>query len=92
MDSYLSGRGYDPDLNESVPSSEFRSFGSLIDLSKKVSTEVENIESENKEINSEVIYEEQDSPVVEVISVDGSPKEIVITMLDGKILRISCEY
>ena len=40
----------------------------------------------------EVIYEEEDSPLVEVVSVDGSPREIVITMLDGKILKIACDY
>ena len=44
MDSYLKGRGYESDNNESGSFSEFKSLGSLIDLSNKVSTEVENIE------------------------------------------------
>ena len=41
---------------------------------------------------TQVIYEEKDAPRVEVVSMDGVPREIIISMVDGKILRIACDY
>ena len=93
MESYLSGRGYDIRKTESpVSIPEFQSLSSLLDLNKKASEVENNASTEPDSSTSEVIYEEKGCPKVEVISVDGMPRDIVITMPDSKILKISCEY
>ena len=40
----------------------------------------------------EVIFDEKDCPKVEVISVDSKPRQIVIHLPDGRLLKINCEY
>ena len=42
------------------------------------------IENEGK---SEVIFDEKDCPKVEVISVDSKPRQIVIHLPDGRLLK-----
>ena len=91
MDSYLSGRGFDANRGDKDCSSEFKSLGSLMDLAKTMS-QADSTVSNESETSTQVIYEEKNSPRVEVKSVDGVPSEIIITMLDGKILRIACDY
>ena len=63
-----------------------------MELSKIQSNNDTSKSVEDSDVSSQVIYEEENSPLVEVVSVDGSPREIVITMLDGKILKIACDY
>ena len=92
MDSYLSGRGFDANRGDKDYSSEFKSLGSLMDLAKKTISKEDAAVSDESKTSTQVIYEENDSPCVEVVSVDGVPSEIIITMLDGKTLRIACEY
>ena len=92
MDSYLKGRGFKSDSQDSGISTEFKSLGSLMELSKIQSNNDTSKSVEDSDVSSQVIYEEENSPLVEVVSVDGSPREIVITMLDGKILKIACYY
>lgn len=92
MDSYLKGRGFKSDSQDSGISTEFKSLGSLMELSKIQSNNDTSKSVEDSDVSSQVIYEEENSPLVEVVSVDGSPREIVITMLDGKILKIACDY
>ena len=92
MDSYLSGRGFDANRGDKDYSSEFKSLGSLMDLAKKTMSPEDSTVSNESETSTQVIYEEKNSPRVEVVSVDGVPSEIIITMLDGKILRIACDY
>lgn len=92
MDSYLSGRGFDANRGDKDYSSEFKSLGSLMDLAKKTMSPADSTVSNESETSTQVIYEEKNSPRVEVVSVDGVPSEIIITMLDGKILRIACDY
>jgi len=92
MDSYLKGRGFKSDNHDSGISTEFKSLGSLMELSKIQSNNDTSKSVEDSDVSSQVIYEEENSPLVEVVSVDGSPREIVITMLDGKILKIACDY
>ena len=92
MDSYLSGRGFDANRGDKDYSSEFKSLGSLMDLAKKTMSPEDSTVSNESETSTQVIYEEKNSPRVEVVSVDGVPSEIIISMLDGKILRIACDY
>ena len=92
MDSYLSGRGFDANRGEKHCSSEFKSLVSLMDLAKKTMSPEDSTVSNESETSTQVIYEEKNSPLVEVVSVDGVPSEIIISMLDGKILRIACDY
>lgn len=92
MDSYLSGRGFDTNRGDKDYSSEFKSLGSLMDLAKKTVSPEDVSVSNESETSTQVIYEEKDSPRVEVVSVDGAPNEIIISMVDGKILRIACDY
>ena len=92
MDSYLSGRGFDTNRGDKDFSSEFKSLGSLMDLAKKTVSPEDVSVSNESETSTQVIYEEKDSPRVEVVSVDGAPNEIIISMVDGKILRIACDY
>ncbi len=93
MESYLSGRGFDPKETEtSVSVPEFKSLSSLLDLNKKASEIEHHSSSDSVEAASDIIYEEEGCPKVEVVSIDGVPRDIVITMPDSKILKISCEY
>lgn len=92
MESYLSGRGFDANRGDDDYSSEFKSLGSLMDLAKKTMSSDDSAVSNESETSTQVIYEEKDSPQVEVVSVDGVPSEIIISMVDGKILRIACDY
>ena len=93
MESYLSGRGLDPQETEtSVSVPEFKSLSSLRDLNKKASEIEHNSSSDSVMSASDVIYEEEGCPKVEVVSIEGVPRDIVITMPDSKILKISCEY
>jgi len=87
MESYLAGRGH----SESDSSEEegFRSY--LDDSPKRVATPVDAPESSQDE-QVEVIYEQADAPKVEVVSVEGKPRRIVIHLPEGKLLEISCEY
>ena len=86
MESYLKGRGYKDDLKKDS------SFESLLDTSKKT---LETPQPDPVEVNpaqKEVIYEQENCPKVEVISVDGKPTSIVIHLQDGRLLEIDCVY
>jgi hypothetical protein len=88
MESYLAGRGHTSG-SDSAQDSEFRSY--LNDGSKQVGDPVDASDSAQDE-QVEVIYDQADCPKVEVVSVDGKPRRIVIHLPDGKLLEISCEY
>lgn len=86
MESYLKGRGYKDDLKKDS------SFESLLDTSKKGS---ETPPTDSAEVNppqKEVIYEQENCPKVEVVSIDGKPISIVIHLQDGRLLEIDCVY
>ena len=90
MENYLSGRGAGEDLNSSSKDSSFRPF-----LSQSSSIPIEQITNEpslSQEGDSQVIFDEKDCPKVEVISVDQKPRQIVIYLDDGRLLKIDCEY
>ena len=86
MESYLKGRGYKDDLKKDS------SFESLLDTSKKT---LETPKPDPVEVNpaqKQVIYEQENCPKVEVVSIDGKPTSIVIHLQDGRLLEIDCVY
>jgi len=86
MESYLKGRGYKDDLKKDS------SFESLLESSNKGSEIPPADPVEVKPAQKEVIYEQENCPKVEVISVDGKPTSIVIHLQDGRLLEIDCVY
>ena len=86
MESYLKGRGYKDDLKKDS------SFESLLETSKKrpETPPVDPVEANPAQ--KEVIYEQENCPKVEVISVDVKPTSIVIHLEDGRLLEIDCVY
>ena len=88
MESYLAGRGHTSEGDSSVDPG-FRSY--LDDGPKQVGVSVDASDSQQDE-QVEVVYDQADCPKVEVVSVEGEPRRIVIHLPDGKLLEISCEY
>jgi len=90
MENYLSGRGAGEDIDLSKGDSSFRPFLSQTSSSSNESNPAEpNLASEGE---SQVIFDEKDCPKVEVVSVDQQPRQIVIHLDDGRLLKINCEY
>lgn len=91
MESYLSGRGGEHQV-EGKSSEGFRSYldssqqTELDDTSQSLASEV------SVDLKSEVIYEEDGCPKVEVSSVDGKPVSINIHLPDGRLLKLDCHY
>ena len=91
MDNYLTGRNKDSKTNLDGTISEFRSLTDMANNSAQLIQD-QNKEANDVEVERETVYSEGDSPVVEVLSVDGCPQEIIIHMNDGRILKIACNY
>ena len=91
MDNYLTGRNKDSKTNLDGTISEFRSLTDMANNSAQL-TQDQNKEANDVEVERETVYSEGDSPVVEVLSVEGCPQEIIIHMNDGRILKIACNY
>ena len=90
MENYLSGRGAGEDIDLSKGDSSFRPFLSQASSNSNESNLAEpNLASEG---GSQVIFDEKDCPKVEVVSVDQQPRQIVIHLDDGRLLKINCEY
>ena len=90
MENYLSGRGAGEDIDLSKGDSSFRPFLSQTSSnSNESNTAKSNLVAEGE---SQVIFDEKDCPKVEVVSVDQKPKQIVIHLDDGRLLKINCEY
>lgn len=89
MESYLTGRG--DSAGNVLPASEDEGFRSYLDdAPKQVLPPSESDADEDEQV--EVVYDEANCPKVEVISIEGKPRRIVIYLPDGKLLEISCEY
>ena len=91
MDNYLTGRNKDSKTNLDGTISEFRSLTDMANNSAQLIQD-QNKEANEVEVERETVYSEGDSPVVEVLSVDGCPQEIIIHMNDGRVLKIACNY
>ena len=91
MDNYLTGRNKDSKTNLDGTISEFRSLTDMANTSAQLIQD-QNKQANDVEVERETVYSEGDSPVVEVLSVDGCPQEIIIHMNDGRVLKIACNY
>ena len=91
MDNYLTGRNKDSKTNLDGTISEFRSLTDMANNSTQLIQD-QNNQGNDVEVERETVYSEGDSPVVEVVSVDGCPQEIIIHMNDGRLLKIACNY
>ena len=91
MESYLSGRGNESSSNSGNSVPEFRTLSEIVTRNPDNEAE-KKAEKDNATSTQEVIYSDGDSPVVEVMSVDGCPREIIVHMNDGRLLKISCNY
>ena len=91
MDNYLTGRNKDSKTNLDGTISEFRSLTDMANNSAQLIQD-QNKEANDVEVERETVYSEGDLPVVEVLSVDGCPQEIIIHMNDGRVLKIACNY
>ena len=88
MQSYLSGRGGIKEDGDGSVKSQFRPL-----LQSKASDQSDNVDDlSDKDLDSEVIYDEANCPKVEVLSEEGIAQEIVIHLQDGRILKIQCQY
>ena len=88
MQSYLSGRGGIKEEGDGSVKSQFRPF-----LQSKASDQSDTVDDlSDKDLDSEVIYDEANCPKVEVLSEEGIAQEIVIHLQDGRILKIQCQY
>ena len=96
MENYLSGRvdSANPALAEQE-SSHFRSYleqGSTdaeVALSEQFGDSASDSSAEGE---TQVLYEEEEGPKVEVVSVDGRPVQIVVRLESGRRLELNCEY
>jgi hypothetical protein len=86
MESYLKGRGYKDELKKDS------SFESLLESPKKGAETPLSDPIEVNPAQKEVIYEQENCPKVEVVSIDGKPTSIVIHLQDGRLLEIDCVY
>ena len=91
MQSYLSGRGGEPQI-EGNSNEGFRSYLDSSqnpdpnDAPQALPAEVA------ADLENEVIYEEEGCPKVEVSSIDGKPVSITFHLPDGRLLKLDCEY
>ncbi|MEC8355277.1 MAG: hypothetical protein VXZ37_01535 [Verrucomicrobiota bacterium] len=88
MQSYLSGRGGIKEDNDGTTNSQFRPF-----LQSKDTDQTDTVDDlSDKDLDSQVIYDEANCPKVEVLSEEGIAQEILIHLQDGRILKIQCQY
>ena len=88
MQSYLSGRGGIKEDNDGTAKPQFRPF-----LQSKDTDLTDTVDDlSEKDLDSEVIYDEVNCPKVEVLSEEGIAQEILIHLQDGRILKIQCQY
>ena len=95
MENYLTGRG--DSTNSALDdqgSSPFRSYleqGS--DIESIPNEEFEDASGDPAAVGeTQVLYEEEEGPKVEVVSVDGRPVQIVVRLESGRRLELNCEY
>jgi hypothetical protein len=87
MESYLKGRGFDQQTGADSTFSPYLSPSTTT----IAATSSEKMEV-SEETQSQVIYEEEGSPVVEVVSRDDKPVQLIIRFDNGKVLEIDCLY
>tara|TARA_A100001037_G_C14933221_1_gene537006 strand:+ start:335 stop:622 length:288 start_codon:yes stop_codon:yes gene_type:complete len=95
MESYLAGRS---DSNGQAlteeDSSSFRSYlEKQPELEPTLEEQFEDTLPDPAEVGeTQVLYEEEQGPKVEVVSVDGCPVRIIVFLESGRRLELNCEY
>lgn len=92
MEHYLSGRGnFGDSAQESGEGEEFRS---LLDQEEGALPPQEASAEPNVSVEGEtqLLYEEEAGPKVEVVNVDGRPAQIIVHLESGRRLELNCEY
>ena len=92
MQSYLSGRGANVENSESEQTDG--SFSSYLSGPNKQQSNPPTNESSQSDVSSEseVIHTDESGIKIEVVSVDGVPKNLLVHIPDGRIIDLSCEY
>jgi len=87
MENYLNGRG------GSIEKATYSGFSSYLasDSSHKADSPSAE-ETTDVEQSTEIIYQEEGAPKVEVLSVDGKPTKLLIHFENDKVLEIDCLY
>jgi hypothetical protein len=87
MENYLKGRGFS---QEKATDSGFSSY--LASDSSNKADPPSGEETTGIEQSTEIIYQEEGAPKVEVLSVDGKPAKLLIHFENDKVLEIDCLY
>ena len=87
MENYLKGRG---GSIEKETDSGFSSYLASDSSHKADSPAAE--ETTYLEQSTEIIYQEEGAPMVEVLSMDGKPTKLLIHFENDKVLEIDCLY
>ena len=95
MENYLTGRG--DSVNSALGdqgSSPFRSYlEQESDAEPVINEAFEDSTPDPAAVgDTQVLYEEEEGPKVEVVSVDGRPVQIVVRLESGRRLELNCEY
>ncbi len=95
MEHYLAGRGNFGDTpQEGGEGEDFRSFLDREAPSPDPSPEGEPSPQQPPSVEGEtqLLYEEEAGPKVEVVNVDGRPVQIIVHLESGRRLELNCEY
>jgi hypothetical protein len=90
MQSYLSGRGANIDDVKSDDSGSFSSY--LADPGKQHSISSPPESESEKAVEKEIIHTDESGIKIEVVSVDGTPTNLLVHIPDGRVIDLSCEY
>jgi hypothetical protein len=92
MHSYLSGRGSNIDNIDSEKAGD--SFSSyLADPSKQHSSVPLPEETPSEaDAQTDVIHTDETGIKIEVVSIDGTPSNLLVHIPDGRVIDIKCEY
>lgn len=88
MESYLEGRGFKMKKDEGQ--SSFKAFLDRKETSDSPPSEQDEFSEKDKV--TEQIYNQEGCPIVEVVSVDGLPRSLLVHLPDGRLLEIECQY
>ena len=87
MENYLKGRGGSIEKETDSGFSSYLASDSSHKADPPSAEETTGIEQ-----STEIIYQEEGAPKVEVLSVDGKPTKLLIHFENDKVLEIDCLY
>ena len=83
----IAGRGFKSDSHDSGISTEFKSLGSLMELSKIQSNNDTSKSVEDSDVSSQVIYEEENSHLLKLFLWMDRLEKLSLRCLMGRFLR-----